>query len=66
LWFVPGLLQLRVLRFGLFEDGNIRIRVFPKRAEILISAARLCAIACECVGAGQSQVRERVEGTNGT
>jgi len=28
--FTATLLQVRVLRFGFFQDGNIRVGVFPK------------------------------------
>ena len=30
------LLQLRVLRFGLFQDGDVWVRILPKREEILV------------------------------
>ena len=33
---LAGLLQLRVLRFGLLQDGNIGIGIFPERKEILV------------------------------
>jgi hypothetical protein len=35
----PGycrLLQLHVLRFRFFQDGNLRVGVFPEREEILV------------------------------
>jgi hypothetical protein len=34
------LLQLRVLRFGFLQDGDVGVGVFPEREEILISGAR--------------------------
>jgi hypothetical protein len=40
----PLLLQLRVLRLGLLEDGDAGIGVFPEREEILVGQ--------ECPGAG--------------
>jgi len=33
---IPILLQLRILRLGLFQERNIRVGIFPKREEILI------------------------------
>ena len=44
-----GLLQLRVLRFRLLQDWNVRVSIFPKREEILISG--------EGPGAGDIGVR---------
>jgi len=35
-----GLLQLRVLRFGLLQDGNVGIGVFPKGKEIFVGGKR--------------------------
>jgi hypothetical protein len=37
------LLQLRVLGFGLLQDGNIRVGVFPEREKIFVSRKRACA-----------------------
>ena len=34
------LLQLRVLRFGFLQDGDIGVGVFPQREEILVSGER--------------------------
>jgi hypothetical protein len=40
-WKIATLLmQLRVLRFGFLQDGNIRISIFPKRKGILVSGKR--------------------------
>ncbi len=33
------LLQFGVLGFGFFQDGNIRVGIFPQREEVLISSA---------------------------
>jgi hypothetical protein len=33
------LLQLRVLRLGLLQDGDVGVGVFPERKEILIGGA---------------------------
>ena len=32
----PELLQLRVLRLGLLQNGEIRVSIFPQREEILV------------------------------
>jgi hypothetical protein len=40
-----GLLQSRVLGFGLLEYWDIEVRVFPECKEILIGLARPCSIA---------------------
>ncbi len=34
------LLQLRVLAFGLFQDGDVGIGVFPEGEEILVTGER--------------------------
>ena len=38
------LLQLRVLRFGFLQDGNVGVGVFPQREEVLVSGAALDAV----------------------
>jgi hypothetical protein len=39
-----SLLQLRVLRFGLLQDGNVGVGVFPEREEIVVGAASLGSV----------------------
>ena len=58
----PKLLQLRVLRLGGDEDGNIRVGVSPEREEILIGRARLGRIALQHIGAGEAEMHERPDG----
>jgi hypothetical protein len=41
------LLQLRVLRLGFFQDGNIGIGVFPQRQEVLVGSACFGRVALE-------------------
>src|SRR5579862_6311021 len=53
------LLEFCVLGFGLLQDGNVRVGVFPQREEILIRRARLGLIAGNCVGPPQLQMRQR-------
>jgi len=38
-WILEALLQLRVLGFGLFQNGDFGVSVFPKVEEILIGGA---------------------------
>ena len=52
--------QLLVLSSGLLQNGDVGVRVFPEREEILVSSARAGWVAREHSGAGQPQVRERV------
>ena len=51
--------QLRVLRFRFFQDGDVGVGVFPDGQEILISSFGLGGITFECVGAGEAEVGER-------
>src|ERR1035441_8738867 len=55
----PASLQLRVLRFGFFQDGDIGIGVFPEREKILIGGPGFCRVAGERVGAAQLRSEER-------
>ena len=47
------LLQLRVLRLGLLQDGNIRVGVFPEGQEIPIGGAGFGRVALHGVGTRQ-------------
>jgi hypothetical protein len=40
-----NLLQLRVLRLGFLQDGDVGVGVFPEREEILVGGAALAGIA---------------------
>jgi hypothetical protein len=51
------LLQLRVLRLGLLEDGNVRVGVFPEREGILIGRLGLGGVALRGVGASDWPLR---------
>jgi len=63
------LLQLRVLRLGLLQDGNVGVGVFPKSQEILIGGegasvggVGICALRSFClhgVGTRHAQMRQR-------
>src|SRR5208282_2459854 len=56
------LLQLRVLRLGFPQDGDIGVRVFPKREEILIGGAGFGLVALQAVSARQSEASQRAPG----
>jgi hypothetical protein len=44
------LLQLRVLRFSLLQDRDVRIGVFPQRQKILVRSSALRGVALHHVG----------------
>jgi hypothetical protein len=62
-----SLLQLRVLRLGFFQDGDVGVGVFPEREEIFVSREgadagsigirTLRSSRLQGIGAGQSQMR---------
>jgi hypothetical protein len=52
-----GLLQLRVFRLGLREDGNFRVSIFPKCEEIVICSTGFRRAVCKRVGAAQTDMR---------
>jgi hypothetical protein len=35
-----GSLQLRVLRFGLLQNGDVRVGIFPEREEVFVGGER--------------------------
>jgi hypothetical protein len=44
-------LQLFILRFGFFQDGDVGVGVFPESEEVLVYGAGLGGVAREGVGA---------------
>jgi len=56
------LLQLCVLRFGLPQDGDVGVGVFPEREEILVCQLTLGGVARTDAGAAQLQSRHRTHG----
>jgi hypothetical protein len=46
------LLQFRVFRFGLAQDGDFGVCVFPEGEEVLVGHASFGVVALEGVGAG--------------
>jgi hypothetical protein len=55
----PELMKSRVLRFGLLEDGDVRVGVFPEGEEILVGRTGLGGVAGEGDSAGKTQAGER-------
>src|SRR6266478_2770072 len=45
-----------VFGFGLLEDGDVRVSVFPKREEILVGSASFGLVPGERVSAGDAEV----------
>jgi hypothetical protein len=46
-------LQLRILRFGLLQDGNVQVGVFPEGEEVLICRPSVCRVVLCGKGAGE-------------
>ena len=59
--YVPaaGSFELCVLFPGLFQDGYVRVGIFPESQEILIGGAGFGRLALQCQGAPEPQARER-------
>jgi hypothetical protein len=51
-------LQLRVLRFGLLQDGDVGVGVFPEREKVLICTLRFGGVPCRRVGATKLEMRQ--------
>jgi hypothetical protein len=58
----PKLLQLRVLRLGLLEDGDVRVGVFPEREEILIGGFCLGGVTLHGVRSAKLEMRQSADG----
>jgi hypothetical protein len=54
-------LQLRGLRLGLFQDGDVGVGLFPDRQEVLISRLGFGGVARGGIGAGDAEPGERVK-----
>jgi hypothetical protein len=59
------LLQLRVLRLSLGQDGDIGVGVFPEGEEIIVSSASFRSVTLQSVGAGEAEVGQRADGLVG-
>ena len=53
------LLQFRVLRLGLFQDGDVRIGVFPEGEEVLIGRLGFGAVARNSAGSAELESGQR-------
>jgi len=51
-----GLFQLRVLRLGCFENGDVGVGIFPEGEEVLVGYAALGLVALKRKGAGQAEL----------
>ena len=49
-------MQLRVLRFGLSQDGDVGVGVFPEGEEVLVSGFCFGTIALHRVAASQAEM----------
>src|SRR5882724_313487 len=50
-----------VLGFGLLQDGDVGVGVFPEREEVLVGGAGFGGVAGEGVGASEAQVGQRAD-----
>jgi hypothetical protein len=57
--FRNELLQFRVFRFGLFQDGNVWVGVFPEREELVILPSGTGCIASEGERTSQAKMGQR-------
>src|ERR1035437_8882167 len=56
------LLQLRVFRLGLLQDGHVGIGIFPESEEILICDTCFGRVALHGVSAGETEASQRAPG----
>jgi hypothetical protein len=61
IWRLQSLLEFGVFGFGLEEDGDVGVGIFPECEEILIGGAGFSGVVGEDGGAGEAEVRERVD-----
>ena len=52
------LLELRIFRLSLLQNGDFRIGILPQREEILISGFCLCCVSGQNIGSPQLQARQ--------
>ena len=57
-WRYPISLKPCILRLGLFQDGNVGIRVFPERQEVLVSGLCFLGVALENIGTSKTETSE--------
>src|ERR1017187_287390 len=56
---MPRSLQLRVLRLGFLQDGDIGVGVFPEREEVRIVTLRFGGVALHGISASESEAGQR-------
>jgi hypothetical protein len=56
------LLQLRVLGFGLLQDGDIGVGVFPEGKEILVARSGLDDFSLHGMSASEAEMRQCADG----
>ena len=54
----PELLQLRGFSFGVLQDGNVGIGIFPEREEILVRSVRLGRVTLHGISASDLEMRQ--------
>ena len=60
--FQQGLLQLRILRLGFFQNRDVGVGVFPEREEILIGSLGFSGVALHGIGSADLEMRECPDG----
>jgi len=50
------LLQLRELRLGFFQDGDVGVGVFPEGEKVLVGRFRFGGVALHGIGAGEAEM----------
>jgi len=51
-------LQLRVLRFGLFQDWDVGVGIFPEGEEVLVRGSRLSGVTRHHVGSAELEMSQ--------
>ena len=55
----PRLLQLRVFRLGLLQNGDVGVGVFPEDEEILLGSFRFVLVATHHIGSPKLETSQR-------
>src|SRR2546426_8097134 len=57
----PELLQLRVLRLGFLQHGDVGIGVFPEGEEVLVRSVGFCGISLHRICTRKAHARQRTQ-----
>src|ERR1700730_898607 len=57
----PDSLQLRILRFGFLQDGDVGVGVFPEGEEVLIGGFSFGGMAGDSLGRSEAEMSQRTE-----